>query len=534
MTHGCSCKRLSRDAHTLSILLCSPSGRYDSRVIRFIAGALAATLCLHCTPDSRVPVQIASIAPSAGPEHPLIGYAAHFLITWNGARIGDASESLHAHGADGLRFERRERITVTRGEALAHAETLLIIDTDPALRAHRVTIRQLSSGAIRRGEARRNDQGDWLIRYADEPPRIAHGAATPAELVPLLLAATDRAHKPRRSFEGPVMLAGYGFAIADLQVRPMSARTLLATLSTPGGSLRGQFFLGQSGVIVRIRSDDGSGAQRVDAAAVLEPFTPPEVVESASVPVDLLGNTTGSVASSVESRQPDALPDVLHLGPIPAGRPLPPALPGQRIDVLPNGWQVHLNAGDQGTPPMSSLSTDNEQPEPPPDPTMNRLAARIVADSAHGSAREQAFALARASAQLLEDDLGAPGVGAHSALAQGRGDCTAHALLFSALARERGIPTRLVTGYRFDGARLVRHRWAVVAVDGRWIAVDPTHGEAPATPHLIGLAVHGPRAAELALADDLAFAGLADIRAYACVPPVVNGQPCDPSMPRTR
>jgi hypothetical protein len=45
------------------------------------------------------------------------------------------------------------------------------------------------------------------------------------------------------------------------------------------------------------------------------------------------------------------------------------------------------------------------------------------------------------------------------------------------------------------------------------MAVDPTHGEAPLRSFLLGLAVHGARAADLALADEVAFFGTGGARA---------------------
>lgn len=487
-------------------------------------GAVAA-LFLHCTHGSRPPADptwppdlAAELAP--GPVHPLIGYEAHFVITWQGARIGDASEALRAHGAGEVRFERRERITVRRGDALAHNETLLVIDTDAALRARHVAMRQLSNGAMHRWEARRNRDGDWLITSAEEPARLVSGNAVPAELVPLLLATaratTAGATSAGVAFDGPVMLAGYGFAAAHLRMQAADERTVTATLSTPGGALRGRFFLGPGGTVMRVRSEDGSGAIRVDAATAAAPFTPPEIVDAASLPLVLPPSHAGPIHALVIER-------------VSAARALPPALPGQRIEVRPDGWHVHLAPGDADAPPASSA----HPPATVPQAALARLAARIIAESSPATIREEAFALARATAALLDDDLGAPVGGARTALAQGRGDCTAHSLLFAALAQARGIPTRLVTGYRLDGARLVRHRWALVAVDGVWIAVDPTYGEAPAAPRLLGLAIHGPRMAELALADDLAFAGLAGARARACAP-ALSDRPCARSMPRTR
>lgn len=449
----------------------------------------------------------------------LVGYEAHFHITWNGTRIGDAGESLRAHGDAGLRFERRERITVRRGDALAHSETELVVDTDPALRARRVAVRQIASGALRHGLAERNARGDWLVTYADEPPRLIPGNTVPAELVPLLVAAAPGQSAVR--FDGPVMLPGYGFAIAQLRVEAEDARHLMATLSTAEGELRSRFVLGQGGTLVRVEGEDGSGAARVDAAMAAAPFEAPEIVDAASIRI---ARVPRDAAGPVEH---------LLLEPLAPDRPLPPSLPGQHIEAQYGAWSVRLSDGDAFAPPVSSTSYPPAAPDAAPDGELERLAARILAGSTPGVAREEAFALARATATLLADDLGAPAGNAYTALMSGRGDCTAHAVLFAALAHARGIPVRLVTGFRVDEDRLVRHRWAIVAVDGTWIAVDPTFGEAPSSPRLIGLAVHGTRTAELTLADEVAFAGLSRIRALACPADGLSARRCGQSRLRS-
>lgn len=477
---------------------------------------------LHCSP--RPAVEVNAPAPSHRDESLrtalLLGYEAHFHITWNGARIGDAGESLRAHGDQRLRFERRERITVRRGDALAHSETDLVIDTDTALHAQRIAVRQIASGALRHGVARRNARGDWLVTYADEPPRLIPGATVPAELIPLLLAAAPNQGALR--FDGAVMLPGYGFAIAHLRVEEEDSRHLLATLSTAEGQLRSRFVLGQGGTLVRVEGEDGSGAARVDAAVAAAPFEAPEIVDAASIHITRLPRYAAGPAEH------------LLLEPLPPDRPLPPPLPGQHIEPQYGAWSIRLSDGDAFAPPLSSVSYPPAAPGTAPDAELERLAARIIAESNEpGAERAEAFALVRATAALLADDLGAPAGNAHTALMSGRGDCTAHAVLFAALARARGIPVRLVTGFRVDEDRLVRHRWAIVAVEGSWIAVDPTYGEAPSSPRLIGLAVHGTRTAELTLADEVAFAGLSRIRALACPEPGVNAPLCGRSRLRT-
>ncbi len=57
------------------------------------------------------------------------------------------------------------------------------------------------------------------------------------------------------------------------------------------------------------------------------------------------------------------------------------------------------------------------------------------------------------------------------------GDCTEHALLFVALARNSGIPAREVNGLLYLGdeqQKYQAHVWAEVFIDHHWLAVDPT------------------------------------------------------------
>lgn len=66
-------------------------------------------------------------------------------------------------------------------------------------------------------------------------------------------------------------------------------------------------------------------------------------------------------------------------------------------------------------------------------------------------------------------------------LARKEGDCTEHALLFTAMARAVGIPARRVDGLVYMGVQgqppaLYWHEWAEVFI-GEWVAIDPTFGE---------------------------------------------------------
>lgn len=60
-----------------------------------------------------------------------------------------------------------------------------------------------------------------------------------------------------------------------------------------------------------------------------------------------------------------------------------------------------------------------------------------------------------------------------------KGDCNEHAVLFAALSRSIGIPTKIVLGVVFLDGKFYYHAWNEVFV-GDWIAVDPTFGQFPA------------------------------------------------------
>lgn len=70
------------------------------------------------------------------------------------------------------------------------------------------------------------------------------------------------------------------------------------------------------------------------------------------------------------------------------------------------------------------------------------------------------------------------------------GDCNEHAVLYTALARAAGLPTRLTTGLAYTSGQFYYHAWPEVWL-GRWVAVDPTFGQFPADPLHIRLLTGG-------------------------------------------
>lgn len=59
------------------------------------------------------------------------------------------------------------------------------------------------------------------------------------------------------------------------------------------------------------------------------------------------------------------------------------------------------------------------------------------------------------------------------------GDCNEHSILFAALARAVGIPTKIVVGLVYLDHAFYYHAWNKVYL-GKWISVDPTFGQYPA------------------------------------------------------
>jgi transglutaminase-like putative cysteine protease len=246
-----------------------------------------------------------------------------------------------------------------------------------------------------------------------------------------------------------------------LDVTPDRRRSL-ARIQTPAGDLRAEAHLDERGHLAAAGASAGLASERVADERLLDaPFDAPEIVDSAAIAV------SGSAVAGLPLR--------LRIHDVAARPPRVPDLASQRITVTAaQAWDVTLTS------------------------TPRPRAAELLVDI-----RERT----REVAGLLEKDLGVAALDSDEALAAGRGDCTAHALVLSETLRRRGYATRLVTGYVLESGALRRHRWILVEVAGDWIPVDPMLGEVPASPGHLALVVHGAGPDELAFVDDVAFAG---------------------------
>jgi len=113
------------------------------------------------------------------------------------------------------------------------------------------------------------------------------------------------------------------------------------------------------------------------------------------------------------------------------------------------------------------------------DPRIRAAAAR-----ARGSAR-RAWPVARKLSRwvhlhISDKTMDRPYLSALETLQGRSGDCTEHAILFSALAKASGLPARIVNGLAYVDGAFAYHEWAEVYVgEAGWVAVDPTFDQAP-------------------------------------------------------
>ncbi len=70
-----------------------------------------------------------------------------------------------------------------------------------------------------------------------------------------------------------------------------------------------------------------------------------------------------------------------------------------------------------------------------------------------------------------------------------RGDCTEHGVLAVALLRKLGVPARGVVGWMAAGENLGLHFWVEVKLGHRWVPVDPTFDQAPASAFRLKLGI---------------------------------------------
>lgn len=394
-----------------------------------------------------------------------LGGVRRYTIWLGGARIGTAVET-EAWSAAGVTLARTESLRFLREDTEVSLETSIEVVADAALIPARVAWAATPGG---RAIAVRGAAG-WTVTDEGGGRRVRSDAvpadAVPAELVPLLLRRDGR-------FAGRVFLPARAFVVGEGRVDPVAPRRLVARLLTGGAIAESTIDVGDDGAYARVVDGDGVIALRATEAQAAEAFPLVDLIAATAVPIAGAPGRTRRL--------------------IVQGDLALPAVPGQAARAHPDGVELLLAAGLPGGLPPPGEDGEPAELAAGPDRTpeiralVARVHARIAPDLAAGPATAAAAAAATA------------------------GDCTTFALAYAAHASRAGIRTRVVTGFRVDGDRLVRHRWAVSWTGRAWIAVDAAFGAAPAGGDLIGLAVHDADDAGLVAGE----AALTQLRAAA-------------------
>jgi len=350
-----------------------------------------------------------------------------YTIWLGGARIGTATER-EAWTSGGVQLTRSEELRFLRGDVEVALLTTIEVDADATLSARRVKWTETAAGATRAAEAERQADG-WHVSSGELLP----ASAVPSELVPLIVRRDGK-------FEGIAFLPARGFVTGSGRIAPVAPGRLVARLALGNGPVaEATIDLDGDGSPSRVVDGEGVIEMRATAAQVSAPFPA----------VDLIGATALPIEGARHGRRM-VLEGELALPPV----------PGQVAHPQAQGVEVELGKDLTGALPGG---------EPGPD-RRGEIATLVAAVRAR-----------------ITPDLGAPKTDPLQATA---GDCTTFALAYAALAQRRGIETRVVTGLRVDGTRLIRHRWAVSWTGKRWIAVDAAFGAAPAGGNLVALAIH--------------------------------------------
>lgn len=111
-------------------------------------------------------------------------------------------------------------------------------------------------------------------------------------------------------------------------------------------------------------------------------------------------------------------------------------------------------------------------------PEINQLAEKLTRDQSSSMAKVNAIGKWLYTHIDKQPVISIPD--ALTTLNSRKGDCNEHAVLFAALARNRGIPTRVVAGVMYHANKFYYHAWNEVCIAGTWISIDTTKNQIPA------------------------------------------------------
>lgn len=163
----------------------------------------------------------------------------------------------------------------------------------------------------------------------------------------------------------------------------------------------------------------------------------------------------------------------------------------QIADGKKTGWTTIMINRDFKSQDKEPLSKEDQQKYLKATPTIQsdskeikEFAAKALGQSLEAarsmSGLKKAELLQSAVYKLISKDVNRNSTTALEVLERKAGDCTEHTLLFNALARAAGMPSREVSGLMYTQSpkpQYYWHAWNEVHDGERWISVDPTWNE---------------------------------------------------------
>lgn len=217
------------------------------------------------------------------------------------------------------------------------------------------------------------------------------------------------------------------------------------------------------------------------------------------VPRNTGKSTTGFFAQTLQTLPPHPFLPWLKEVTLKAEGPVPDLKDDPQQRRLPDGrWQLRQASGptpaEAAEPPVQGRPSPEEAPYlaatplvPYRDPAFNGLIRRMSLPQGLGR-----WELARRVTDFVfewitDKDFSVGFASALEVCRHPKGDCTEHGVLAVALLRRLGVPARGVTGWVALDGMLGLHFWVEVKLGSRWIPVDPTFDQAPASAFRIKL-----------------------------------------------
>ena len=224
-------------------------------------------------------------------------FSVNYQLTWEGKDIGEAREVYHRKG-NKIRILRKENMVVERDGTKVPIETEVVIDTDRNLWAKRVELNSKVGALNHRGIATRADNQNWVIAFDGEKVRQADKNAVPAELVSYLLKK-----KNLSSFNGDVLLAGYGFAVVPMRLKH-DGKQAVSILETKWGDIETDMTLAKDGSLLEATAGVVRSHRR--SPDTLEDIAPTEVLNPSQLAVSGQGNVLE--ITGLQNRKPKLSP----------------------------------------------------------------------------------------------------------------------------------------------------------------------------------------------------------------------------------